>query len=277
MSYFVRDIKQIYKSRYVRILFISMVIVAVADPFFIYFISGRGGALFRSAGSNPFQYWILMGNAGFGGSLWFALRFIFPVLSTGLVFFDERRTSVLELSITREKRSKYLLSKIISVFVTAFFNFLFILSLNLIVTYILFPSDAPLSEQYQFFIPKAGTFAYGFYQKNPIIMAVLYICLDALSTALLSLAALGIHMIFRFRNIFIAMFSPAAFFYGLNYVIGNVFNKIQYSISIMLQPQASSVLRICITSEDVFITFIGMTALAILCVLVGARRNDDVL
>lgn len=277
MSYFIREIKQIYRSRYVKILLIGMGIVAVADPFFIYYINGRGGALFENIGYNPFQYWILMGNVGFGGSLYFALRFIFPVLSTGFVFFNEQSTSVLELSIIRLKRSKYFLSKAASVFITAFFNFLIILLTNLLITYILFPSDAPLSEQYRFFIPKQETFSYVFYQIDPIVMAVFYICLDAFSTALLTLAALGIHMIFRFTNTFIAMLTPVAIFYGLNYAIGNVFDKIQYSISIILQPRATSVLRTCITTGDVLITFIGMVVVAIICIFVGVKRNEDVL
>ena len=173
MSYFISDIKKLYKSRMVQLVLLLLGIVAVADPLFVRFVYGKQPGFFEQVGANPFQFWLLMNSSGWGHTMYRTLLFVFPVLSTGLIFFYERQSSLYELLVSRKSRIQYLSSKAIAVFVTAFLNFALILGLNLVVTNLCFSAAAPLTEQYNYLIPKTGSFAEVFYQISPLAMEMI--------------------------------------------------------------------------------------------------------
>ena len=104
MSYFIADVKRIYKSRMVQLTLLLMGIIAVADPLFVRFVYGRHPGFFEQVGANPFQFWLLMNSSGWGHTVYRTLLFIFPVLSTGLIFFHERHSSMYELMVSRKSR-----------------------------------------------------------------------------------------------------------------------------------------------------------------------------
>lgn len=278
MSYFIADVKRIYKSRMVQLTLLLMGIIAVADPLFVRFVYGRHPGFFEQVGANPFQFWLLMNSSGWGHTVYRTLLFIFPVLSTGLIFFHERHSSMYELMVLRKSRTQYLFSKVISVFLTAFFNFLLIFCLNLAVTHLCFSADAPLTEQYVRLIPDTGTFAELLYQISPFMMEVGYIVLNALAIALLSVFALGIHMIAKFQNRYVAFFVPFIILYATNYAEGLfLINQMQFILSIILQPKAASALTACITATDVLLIYLFLLLVDVVVLMVGFKRNREAL
>ncbi len=278
MSYFISDIKKLYKSRMVQLTLLLLGIVAVADPLFVRFVYGKQPGFFEQVGTNPFQFWLLMNSSGWGHTVYRTLLFVFPVLSTGLIFFYERQSSVYELLISRKSHIQYLISKIVSVFVTTFLNFFLILGLNLVVTNLCFSTPAPLTEQYNYLIPKAGSFADVFYRLSPLTMELAYVVLNALALALLAVFVLGIQMIFRFPNHYIAFLTPFVILYALNYAEGLLLaNQMQYNLSVVIQPRAASSLPVCITTADLLLVFGLLFAVIIVTLLVGFKRNRDVL
>lgn len=278
MSYFISDIKKLYKSRMVQFTLLLLGIVAVADPLFVRFVYGKQPGFFEQIGANPFQFWLLMNSSGWGHTVYRTLLFVFPVLSTGLIFFYERQSSVYELLMSRKSRIQYLISKIISVFVTVFLNFSMILGLNLVVTNLCFSMVAPLTEQYYYLIPKAGSFAEAFYQISPLAMEMAYVVLNALALALLAVLVLGIQMIFRFPNHYIGFLTPFVILYALNYAEGLLLaNQMQYNLSVIIQPRAASSLSVCITTADLLLVFGSLFAVIMVMLLVGFKRNRDVL
>ena len=278
MTYFISDIKKLYRSRMVQVMLLLMTVVAIADPLFVRFVYGRQPGFFEQIGANPFQFWLLMNSSGWGNTVYHTLLFVFPVLSTGLVFFRERQSSMYELLLSRNSRKKYLASKAASVFCTTFFNFLLILFLNLAVTHLCFSMDAPLTEQYGYSIPKAGTFADFFYQISPVAMEVLYVFLNALAIALLAVFVLGMHMIFRFQNYYVAFLVPFLVLYAGNYVRGVLrSDSLQYSISIIMQPRAASSLPVCITVDNVLMVYGVLLVIDLIALFIGFKRNRDAL
>ena len=73
MSYFISDIKKIYKNRMVQLTLLVMVVVAVADPLFVRFVYGKQPEFFEQIGSNPFQFWLLMNSSGWGHTVYLSL------------------------------------------------------------------------------------------------------------------------------------------------------------------------------------------------------------
>lgn len=278
MSYFISDFKKIYKSRMVQLTLLLIGIIAVADPLFVRFVYGNQPGFFEHVGANPFQFWLLINSSGWGHTAYRTLLFVFPILSTGFVFFHERHSSMYELMVSRKSRIQYLISHIISVFVTAFLNFSLILGLNLIITNLCFSAEAPLTEQYQYFIPKAGSFAESLYQISPLSMELAYVVLNALTIALLAVLVIGIQMIVRFSNRYIAFLVPFAILYAVNYANGLFLtNKMQYNLSIVIQPRAASSLYTCITSNNLLLVFAALVIVDIVVLLIGFQRNKDAL
>lgn len=66
-----------------------------------------------------------------GSTIFNTLYWLFPVLLTGLVFFDESKTAIYGIIITKKKRCVYLCSKALSVFFVSFVSTLLLFLLNL--------------------------------------------------------------------------------------------------------------------------------------------------
>lgn len=253
-----------------------MGIVVVLDPIHMRFVRGNYPGFAYDIGINQFQFWLLMHSSGWGHSVYRTLMFLFPVLSTGMLFFFEQSTSVLPMKIARKSRWQYLWSKVGSVFFTTFFNFFCLFVLNLIVTGCCFSLDAPMTEQYHFCVPKAGSFAYGLYQLGPVVMEVAYGALNALAIALMAVIVIGIQMACKFRNFYLAFLVPYFLIRAGSYSEAFLLEP-QYEFSIVIQPLAASALKVCITTSDLLVAFGILAAAAALAVLTGMYRSRDAL
>ena len=278
MAYFISDIKKIYRSRMVQFSLLLMGLIAVADPLFVRFIYAKQPGFVEHIGSNPFQFWLLMNSSGWGHTVYRTLLFVFPVLSTGLLFFYERESSVYELMIVRKSRIQYMISKVYSVFIITFLDFEVIFILNLVITNVCFSADASLTEQYQYLIPKEGTFAKTLYLMDPMMVEIAYSTLNALVIAMLSVFILGIHMICKFRNRYIAFFAPSIILYAANYAEGLLLkDHMNQNIFIIIQPRAASALSSCITTADVITAYALLLVVIAIILLIGYKRNRDAL
>lgn len=278
MSYFITDVKKIYKSRMIKWLLIFLIIIMILDPISYCVTHIRNKNFIENIGTNPFQFWLLMNSSYWGNTVFHAMFYVFPVLSTGLIFFNDRCSSVFEFSVVRGNRIKYYLSKTSATFMVTFLNFLVALTVNVIVTYIVFPADNPLTQQYTYIIPKEGMFSYPFYQKNPLCMVMLYTFLNAFTIALYSLFSLALHAIIRFKNRYAATLVPLLALYLINYSVSLLLKKhLNYNLNIIIQPQAASALVQIIHSEDILLTFSLVLLLDIALLIIGYMRNRETL
>lgn len=136
------------------------------------------------------MWWLFM-NRTTGSTIFNTLYWLFPVLLTGLVFFDESKTAIYGIIITKKKRCVYLCSKALSVFFISFVSTLFLFLLNLFLVYVTCPSSMELSET---MIPHTGTFSALLFQKSPFYEAVTYVILHAFALSLLTVLYLAMEM-----------------------------------------------------------------------------------
>ncbi len=264
MSYLFMDIKKLYRNKLVILALAILLVVTVIDPVTMRQEYAQFG--------NPFMWWLFM-NRGAGSTIFNALRWLFPVLLNGLVFFDERRTAIYGILITKKKRSTYFVSKVMSVFLVTFVSLLFLFLLNLLLVYIACPSTMAIEE---YLIPKAGTFAAYFFSKSPLCMAFFYIVLHALSMALLAVLYLCIHMIMKPNNKYLAFILPPLLMYALDYVTQIAIGD-EYSLTYILQPVAASAGTAIVSSSNLIVIFATLVLMDIVCFSVGSERNRDVI
>ena len=264
MSYLFMDIKKLYRNKLVILALAILLVVTVIDPITMRQEYAQFG--------NPFMWWLFM-NRGAGSTIFNALRWLFPVLLTGLVFFDERRTAIYGILITKKKRSTYFVSKVMSVFLVTFVSLLFLFLLNLLLVYIACPSTMAIEE---YLIPKAGTFAAYFFSKSPLCMALFYNVLHALAMALLAVLYLDIHMIMKSKNKYLAFIFPPLLMYALDYVTQIAIGD-EYSLTYILQPVAASAGTAIVSSSNLIVIFATLVLMDIVCFSVGSERNRDVI
>ena len=158
--YFISDIKKMLSSRIVQITFIFLLVTMLADPISVLIHARRYTGFFENIGANPFQFWLLMNSASWGNKVYNILFWVIPVLATGMIYYNEQSSSMSKFLVVRKSKLRYMLSKVISVFSFTFVFCMFLLSLNLLLTFLIFDVRAPFTEQYQRLVPNAGTFGY---------------------------------------------------------------------------------------------------------------------
>ena len=85
-------------------------------------------------------------------------------------------------------------------------------------------------------------------------------------------------MAFRFPNHYIAFLAPFVVLYAVNYAEGLLLaNQMQYNLSVIIQPRAASSLSVCITTADLLLVFGSLFAVVAAVLLIGFKRNRDVL
>lgn len=263
MKYFLTDVKKLYRNKLFLLALAILLVAAVIDP-----ITMRSS--FEQQG-NPFMWWMFMSRTT-GSTIYNTLEWFFPVLLTGLLFVDESKTAIYGILITKKKRGVYFLSKALSVFIVTFFSLLCLFLLNLLLVYIVCPSNMEIRD---FFIPKAGTLAAYFYEKSPLCEAIFYIVLHALAMALLSVFYLTIHMIVKPKNKYLAFVLPPLIMYVLNYITDRVSEE--YGLSYILQPVVAAGGTSSIIGINHFmITFGTLFLIDIICLFIGVERNRDV-
>lgn len=279
MKYLTSDIRKLYSNQIIRIMLIFFLLVMIADPLYIRFVEGlRYSNFFTDIGKHPFQFWMLMFSSGWGNGIYYTFFFLFSVFSTGLLFYQERSSSMYAWLITRKNYKSYMLSKIFSVFITTLFNFFILLSINLLVTWCVFSTEAPLTEQYRFSVPQSYMFAYDLYQISPLCMAVFYTFFNALAIALYAVFALAIHMIFQMRNIYFAILVPFIIMYGASYANALLlYEHSQYNIRILLQPKAANAFIYPFTWEAVGVVLGFHLLVDLILVGIGIRQNKELL
>lgn len=263
MAYLLTDIKKLYQNKLVILTLAILLIVVIIDPLTM----RQEYALF----GNPFMWWLFM-NRGVGSTIFNTLHWVFPVLLTGLVFFDERKTAIYGVLITKKKRSTYFMSKIVSVFIVTFISLLCLFLLNLLLVYITCPSTMEIEE---YLIPKAETFAAYFFSKSPLCMALFYNVLHALSMALLSVLYLSIHMMMKSKYKYLAFILPPLLMHVLNYVTQIVIG-VEYSLTYIIQPVAASAGSTIVGSSNLIAVFTTLILIDIVCFFIGSERNRDI-
>lgn len=273
--YFIADFKKLYKNKIIRILFFILLILFVVEPILTKIQTVKYPWIYtESLGINPFHFWSLMGNAGIASQVYYMLNFIFPVLIAGIIYYEEYKTSVGKLLIVKRNCSLYLFSKVTSVFVFTFLFFLILLGANLIITYIIIPSEHSISLQY---IPSEGTFASDLFLKNPIYMAFFYTICNALTQAIYASFIVLIQMIVKFPNQYIAMITPVVLIYAITYFADSIVEIRQYDINIIIQPASSYAITTIVKLKDYILTFAGWICLEIILFIIGRIRNRDIL
>jgi hypothetical protein len=262
MAYLFTDIKKLYRNKLVILALTILLLVSVIDPIAMRQEYAQFG--------NPFMWWLFM-NRGIGSTIFNALRWLFPVLLTGLVCCNERKSAIYGILITKKKRSTYFASKIASVFVVSFFSLLCLFLLNLLLVWIACPSTMAIEE---YLIPKEGTFAAYFFAKSPLCMALFYNLLHAFAMALLAVFAFGIQMILK-PNRYLALILPPLLLYALNYVTQIAIGA-EYSLTYLLQPVAASAGSVIANSSNLILVFSVLILMDVVCCFVGIERNREV-
>lgn len=275
--YFVSDIKKLSSSTIIRVVLGAMLIIAIVDPISVYWQASAYPDFFIQIGEHPYQYWLLINSAGWGNQVYNTLFWTFPVLLTGMVYYTEHNTSVQKFLVVRGSIHKYLRAKILSTFIFTFVSFGVILLINLAVTYLVFPNNAELTLQYQYIIPSNGSFAAIIYYLSPALLAMLYSLLNALTIAVFSVITLSFHMVFSFKNKYIAIACPVIIYYAITFIFDSIPDLLTHNIRIIIQPLAASGLTRIITFEDLFITISCWFLVAIGTSVLGFVKNKDIL
>lgn len=269
MEYFLTDIRKIYSNNFIRIMILFLFILAVVDPVLAY--NEPINIL-----ENPYEFWLLLNSGGIGFKIYRRLIYIFPIISTGLIYFEERNTSLCGILLTKVSRRKYFCSKVFAVFLTTFINFLIPLLLNILITYMLFDANALTTDSFKSFIPQHGMFCEYLFLKNPIYSCILYCVLNAFSEALLAVLVLLIHMVYKFNNRFIAFFVSFIALCLSTDIVSKVFGP-KYDFPLIIQPMVAASCNINITTFNVITTYIMFIFILGIIGLICIRRNKDIL
>lgn len=275
--YLKSDCKKIISNKLIITLLIALLLVMIADPISILIQSINQPAVFETLGVNPFQYWILINSASFGGSIFYIGFFIFPVFFSGVIFHSEQSSSISQLLISKKSKTKYFVSKALSFFFFTFIAFSTLLLINVAITYCIFPNTNDFTEQYKFFVPQEGTFAYMLYSINPAFMAVGYSLLNGLALALVSAFYYAVQLIAKFKNQYASLIVPVVLFYVISYVFDTITFLWNYNLKLIIQPISASALTRIISAQDVGITLMIWFIIDIVLISIGIIRNRDVL
>ncbi len=97
MRLFKADMRKLYSNRAIQLMLLFVLFVMIASPLWIRFVDGtQHNDFFETIGQNPFQFWLLMQSSNWGNAVYHVLFFLFPVISTGLIFYQEKSSSVFE-------------------------------------------------------------------------------------------------------------------------------------------------------------------------------------
>ena len=260
----VTDIKKLFGNKMFLIALAALFFSAIYDPLFM----GRTTYKYYE---NPFMWWMFMKTSG--SMIYNTLFWIFPVFLTGLVFFDEKNSALYGILISKENRILYFVSKVVSVFCVIFVCTLIIFLINLSLIYGFCPDKMSIEK---YLIPQDGSFAFIFFQESPLLMAFVYNILHALAMALLTTLYLCIHMVFQFRNKYIAVLVPVLLMYVIDFAV-QATGHMEYSLTILLQPMAAMASTKILGIEQLTHVFISLTVFVLIGFMIGIKRNRDVL
>ena len=272
------EIKKLLYSRGVQIVFFSFLLVAVLDPISVVLqdISWEGN-LIGEIGKNPFQFWLLLNSVSWGNHVYNTMFWVIAVLLTGQIFYQEQKSFMLTAQIVRIGKKPYFFHKIIATALVSFVSTAIILSINVIVTLLLFWDWTAHSSYYNSLVPEIGTFASALYQKSPILMMFGYVLLNAVAIGIFAVFSLAVQTIFHFPNLYVAILSPVVILYLISFVLDAFPVLFHFNIRLLLQPMAATALTEILSWEDLILTFGIWIAIDAFLILIGLRRNQEVM
>ena len=205
-------------------------------------------------GINAYQYWLFNFPGGIGFKVYHALFLLLPVLSTGFILFYDQKTSFKIYNIVKQGRAIYLTSKVISVFLVTMVNSIVSFSINILITFSIFPQNSIMTDVYRMFF-----FAF----------------LNSLALSVLAALTVIIHMIFRFPNIYVAFFVPSILCLLITYGSDFLLPK-RFVLRNFLQP-LNSCYEGAAQLKDILLVLSGYFILEILLFTIAYRRNRDII
>ncbi|MEC0229092.1 hypothetical protein [Paenibacillus alba] len=275
MNYFKIDINRLIKSKQVIVVVMLLLAIAIIDPITVsmYFSKDIGTA--KTIGQNPFQFWMLMNSVSWGNNLYNIMFWILATLLTGLIYYEDKNTSMYMYQIIRKGKSKYLISKFFSTGLFSFILILLVLEINILVTYMLFPDTTVMTDYYDRLVPHEGSFVYKAFLSNPINATQIYSLLNALAMSIFVVFAQCISMLFKISIRYVALLIPVIILYGINFIFDSFPGLFAYNIRMILQPRAVSALTTIITWENVIVVMGGwiVVNLILISVIFLKSRN----
>lgn len=257
MNYYKIDINRLITSKTIIVIITLLLAIAIIDPITVSMYFSKYNDSAEIIGQNPFQFWMLMNSVSWGNNLYNIMFWIFAPLLTGLIYYEDKNTSMYTYQIIRKGKSKYLISKIFSTALFSFVLLLLVLEINIFTTYMLFPDTTVMTEYYYNLVPHEGSFVYEAFLSNPMGMIQIYTFLNALAMSLFCVFSLCINMLFNFSNRYIALLTPVIILYGITFIFDTYSELFQYNIRMILQPRAVSALSTIITWGDVYVVLGG--------------------
>lgn len=267
------DTKKYFTNSSIHFLFLFFLVTCTLSPIHQWILIRNDDFMCK----NGYLYWLVANSSFWGGQLYNALFFILPVLSTGLLYFNESSTSIQKYSIVRNSKKTYILSKIIIVFLGSFFLFLIPLLLNLIITDIVFPFEAPINDQYLGRLPNEGSFARTLFNISPLTQAVGFCTINAFVLSIFSVFTTTLHMICNFKNKFSAIIIPTLVLYTITFISDHFACFSQNNIRIMIQPAAHWAMYSVFSSWNLITTLSIWIIICIALVICSIKKNEDLL
>ncbi|KHL91328.1 hypothetical protein QW71_35275 [Paenibacillus sp. IHB B 3415] len=268
VSYLRVDFKRLLSDRKVLVSVLLLLTIVVIDPITVSRYFSKYPGLRETVGQNPFQFWMLINSVSWGNNLYSTIFWFLTVLFTGLIYYEDKSTSMYMNQIIRGGKSQYFFSKFISTGILSFLIVLVTLEINVLMTYMLFPNKNNKTVNYDFLVPKEGSFIYEAFISSPINMVHIYTLMNALAISLFVVFSLCISMLLDFKNRYIHLVLPVIILYIINYILDSFPELFMYDIRIILQPAAVGAFTDNITWENVVLVFGGWMLVNIL--LVGA-------
>ncbi len=281
MEYIKLDFRNFYTNKIIRAVFIFLLAIMILAPITAFVINNimdiMGGQHWfaENIGNHPFQFWLLMDSVAWGHSVYHTVLWLMPVLVTGLTLYSEKMSSMQMWMLIRGNKTKYYLSKILTQFVTAFIIMFSLLGVNVAVTYMIYPADAPMTQQCLYLIPAENAFSRFFYNISPLCEVIVYVVINALAVALLSLIVLAIHEMVEFKNRYMAILIPYIGIYVCKYFAG-VTLPAKYKLDIILQPRAACAVSNELHAEYVWLVFGFLVVIDVILLVAAYKRNRDV-
>lgn len=275
--YIISDIKKVIFNRITIIVMFLLLAIMIIDPISVYWQAAQYPGFFEEIGSNPFQYWLLMNSAGWGNTVFNIVFWALPMFIVCALYYFEQKSSMAMFLMVRKSKISYYTSKFIVAFSSTFIIFASLLLINVLVTYSIFPNQNSFSQQYSFYVPTNGTFAFELYSISPIFMAIIYCLLNAMALAVVSVFYLGIHMLVKFKNQYVAIVVPIVTVYTITFLFDSFIPLWRFNLSLFIQPLASSALTEIITGSDILVTVAIWVLFDVLLLAIGMIKNRDVL
>ncbi|WP_301625213.1 hypothetical protein [Paenibacillus apis] len=276
MNYFKIDIQRLFTNKMVLTLIVVLLCISIIDPITVFRHFSKFPESANTIGQNPFQFWMLMNSVSWGNSLYNNMFWIITVILTGLIYYEDKSTSMYMYQIIRKGKTQYLVSKFLSTGLFSFFIVFLILEINIFMTYTIFSDTNNITDYYGRLTPHEGSFVYKAFTENPINAVHIYTILNAFVISLFAIFSLCISMLLNFSNRYVTLLLPVILLYGIHFIFDSYPVLFDYNIRMILQPRAVSALTNIISWNDVFISLGGwlLVNLLLMCTIFYKLRDS---